>query len=360
MNYEQFLEKVKEDLQAGFDGGTPLGMPGIKVGIQEVEKLQGETYLGISIGRTDSEMVATLNLEDAFQDYGAGQPYQAILSGIRGMATAAVEQGSAIGRDDFHDYEALKPKLMVQLIPKKGNEGQLVSIPYKDVEDMAMIYRLDLGEGKGGRMTSVITDRTLEMFGITAEQLHKDAMENAPVSHPASLRSLADMMSDLTGMEMPPNPPGTPEIYVATTEETFLGAAVIQYPGFLEQAAEKAGGDVFVLPSSIHEVLLVPDNGGINFRDFEEMVQSVNETEVMPKDRLSDKVYHYDKEAGIFELAEKTEARRRSRQAERQPRPAGGRDGKLSVLGQLEEKKKEAEHAPKPKTHARKAERPAL
>ena len=78
----------------------------------------------------------------------------------------------------------------------------------------------------------------------------------------------------------------------------------------MEQAAEQVGGDFFVLPSSIHEVLMIPDDGKADYRELEAMVQSINETQVAPADRLSDHVYHYDQKDRVFELADKTAARK--------------------------------------------------
>ena len=85
-------------------------------------------------------------------------------------------------------------------------------------------------------------------------------MANAPESHPASLRSMREVMAGMMGMEPDLPMPGEPVMLVATTRDSFMGASVIQYPGFMEQAAEQVGGDFFVLPSSIHEVLIIPDD----------------------------------------------------------------------------------------------------
>lgn len=164
---------------------------------------------------------------------------------------------------------------------------------------------------------------------------------------------------------------------VATVEGAFMGASVIQYPGFMEQAAEKIGGDFFVLPSSIHEVLLIPDDGSADYHELAAMVQTINETQVAPAERLSDNVYHYDKEDKVFELAEKTAGRKlaqeerartasasSSRTAHEMMEKAETRaaaEKKPSILEQLGEKKKEAmDHAPKAKAPGRMAPEAAL
>ena len=96
------------------------------------------------------------------------------------------------------------------------------------------------------------------------------------------------------------------------------------------------GGDFFLLPSSIHEVILVPDNGKMDYRELEKMVHEVNETQVRPTERLSDNVYHYDSKEKIFELASKTDARRTENPV-----------AKDSVLKDLSAEKMEADASPK-------------
>ena len=113
----------------------------------------------------------------------------------------------------------------------------------------------------------------------------------------------------------------------------------------MDQAAERAGGDFYILPSSIHEVLIVPDNGEMGLKDLEAMVKEVNATQVAPADKLTDSVYHYDSQAKIFELGEKFVAR----QAEKEEEHAEEK-GEKSVLGELKAKKEEVAKAPKKET----------
>lgn len=105
------------------------------------------------------------------------------------------------------NYEAMKPKLMMEIIPRKGNEERPENIPHQKLEDLALIYRLDMGDSSSGKMTSVITNQQLEAFGITSGQLHQDALMNAPLNHPASLRSMREVMAEMTGMEPEPASP---------------------------------------------------------------------------------------------------------------------------------------------------------
>ena len=179
------------------------------------------------------------------------------------------------------------------------------------------------------------------------------------------LRVHARVLPPLMFMAQEPQMPGEPILLVATTRDSFMGASVIQYPGFLEQAAEQVGGDFFILPSSIHEVLFVPDDGKTDYHELEVMVQSINQAEVAPADRLSDHVYHYDQTDRVFELADKTVGRKLAQEMAKRAERAGMTkdpvEKKPSVLAQLGEKKREAmEHAPKAKAPGRAVPEAAL
>ena len=109
----------------------------------------------------------------------------------------------------------------------------------------------------------------------------------------------------------------------------------------MDKAAERVGGDFFILPSSIHEILIVPDNGKM---ELEAMVKEVNATQVAPADKLTDSVYHYDSKEKIFELGEKFVERQNEREE------AAEKEEKGSVLGELKAKKEEVAKTPKKET----------
>ena len=104
---------------------------------------------------------------------------------------------------------------------------------------------------------------------------------------------------------------------VITNDRSTDGAAAIFYPGVMDQVGERLNGDYFILPSSVHEILVVPDDGNISFRELTDMVKEVNRTQVAPEDRLTDQVYHYDTADRIFEKAETFAERKKQKEAER-------------------------------------------
>ena len=241
MTYDAFLDQMKKDLEAGFAEDLPAKYSQVKIGIRDVEKLQGESYRGISFRVGDAPIEGNLNMQQAYQAHEAGVPYESILRDTQEAIMQQVDRMPQFNIGEISDYESMKANLMMELIPQKGNEERLAEVPHQKVEDMALIYRMDMGDSPGGKMTSVVTNQNMLAYGITAEQLHQDAIENAPESHPASLRSMREVMAGMMGMEPDPPMPGEPVMLVATTRDSFMGASVIQYPGFMEQAAEQVG-----------------------------------------------------------------------------------------------------------------------
>ena len=251
------------------------------------------------------------------------------------------------------DYEQMKGKLAIEVVSLEANADMLSKIPHQEMEDMAVVYRFVLGSDAEGRSSILVTNNLIENMGVTPEQLHADAIANAPEIRPAEIKGMSQVMMEMMGpeqFELMGMPMVTDlrdeQMIVASVPDKTGGAGVIAYPNFMEDVAAQVGGDFFILPSSIHEVLVVPDNGAMNLGDLEAMVREVNATQVAPNERLTDNVYHYDSKDHVFELGEKFEARQAEKLADREAE----HDAKDSVLGELKAKKEEVAKQPKKET----------
>ena len=139
---------------------------------------------------------------------------------------------------------------------------------------------------------------------------------------------------------------GEEQMFVATVPDKIHGAGIIAYQDFMDQAAERVGGDFYILPSSIHEILIVPDNGQMDLAQLQDMVREVNATQVLPEEKLTDNVYHYDSQEKVFELGEKFVERQADREAELEG-ALDEKSDKGSVLDDLKSKKDEVAKQPK-------------
>lgn len=256
--------------------------------------------------------------------FGNGQPEK------RGEKQMALEQ------TELMDYEEMKEKLSMEAVPVDRNQEMLSKVPHEKMEDIAIVYRFVITNDSDVKESVLVTNGLLNQMGVTPEQLKNDALENAPASRPAMIAGLSEVLSGMTGEAAAEFRGGEPEIlFVATTQDQTHGSGVIAYPGFLDQAAQELQSDFYVLPSSIHEVLLLKDSGNLKADDLQQVVQDINRAEVLEQDQLSDHVYHYDSREHVFELAEHYE----ERIAEKAMDHDAGRDeAKASVLEGLHEK----------------------
>lgn len=249
----------------------------------------------------------------------------------------------------FTDYDQMKEKLTMEVVSADRNAEMLAEVPHEKMEDIAIVYKLVIEDADDHRDTILVTNDMLKEFGVTAEQLKADALENAPVLRPAEIAGLTETIAKMSGMDAEDLLQGEQETtFVAMAQGDVRGAGVIAYPNFLEEAAEKLGGDFFILPSSVHEILLVKDDGRITGQELQKMVSDINAAEVLPADQLTDHAYHYDSKDHVFELADSFEARQAAKAAEKAVEVEAdvserdGHDvGKESVIDSLRDKKSE-------------------
>ena len=297
MNYENFLFETVEELKAS------AGAEGLVFEVRDVEKLQGESYKGLSIHYPGAKVNVCMNLMPFYEQFDAGQDRESVMEDVRKAVRSALERLKTKD-DDFvlPDYEEAKNHLMLELISKKTNDARLSGIPYQEIADLALIYRLDFGETEGSKASAVINSALLKQLGVGADQIHADAMATVPVNSPMRIRPMYEVLSEISGMNMDPGP-GAPPLFVATNDSGFMGASVLAYPDFGEKASALLGDDFYIIPSSIHELLLMPVHV-IDPATLKYIVMAVNRQEVAPEDRLSDNVYFYSRSTGQVTLAE--------------------------------------------------------
>lgn len=335
MNYDDFTERLAQGMQRDLQ----FKYPGITVQVLHVDKLQGQSYDGISIRVPGKKLATTVNPREYYQEIQDGKAtFTDILRRFCRSADEVIAKTPDIDVKPLRDYDSMKQHLQIQMVSTMDNLDMLAHIPHFQMADMSGVYRFVLGND----MTVLVTNQMLEDYGIRESQLQHDALSNAPKAFPAEIKPLATVLAGMLGDEemMTEDPePDSSTLYVASIPGMSYGAGVIAYPTFMEQAAQKMGGDFYILPSSVHEVLLLPDDGHVDYRELTAMVTEINRTQVAPDDRLTNNVYRYDARERIFEMAGHYAARMQAR--------GKGSYERHSVLADLESgKKEEAAHQP--------------
>lgn len=327
MDYEQFLNKVREELMDSF--------PGMQLEIRTVNKLQGGSYRGIAFMPGDNGPGAVLNMQAPFEALQKGMPMASVMKGISEEVRRTMRERPSVDVRVLQDYDQMKKTLVMQAVSTEKNREMLEGVPHREMEDISIVYRFQVGRRGRSESTVLVTNKLLEHYGISAEQLIKDAEQNAPQRNPITIRSMGEVLEELSGGLFSRDEVGVPPLLVATVAGGVNGAGVLGYPDFFREAAEKAGGSYFILPSSIHEVLLVPESAAMTAREFNAMISEINGSEVSPEEQLSDVAYHYDAEAQLFEKAADYEARvveeREVMYADQMP-GAAGHEEKMTVL----------------------------
>ena len=293
------------------------GLEGISMKLTTVESPDGMTdRLMVSVD--DSKMSMAFRLKEIYQSVEDGEDIDhavyKMVNTIEDNISFVKEKEQDV-KSFISDYEKVKDNTYLRLIP--GDSPILKSTPHRMIEDMALVVNvhLDSFSDEHGKSCVVVTKPLMEMYGIDEAQLFADAEKNSLANEPIVFKPLLDMVKDLISKDEIPNPEDVGIVtYIATNTSGFQGAAVAGYPDFCEKAAETIGGSFYMLPSSVHEFILIKDDGTPKAKDLNRMIKNVNETVLEPRDVLSAQCYHYDAKAKVLETglnyAQRTQQRK--------------------------------------------------
>ena len=280
------------------------GLEGISMKLTTVESPDGMTdRLMVSVD--DSKMSMAFRLKEIYQSVEDGEDIDhavyKMVNTIEDNISFVKEKEQDV-KSFISDYEKVKDNTYLRLIP--GDSPILKSTPHRMIEDMALVVNvhLDSFSDEHGKSCVVVTKPLMEMYGIDEAQLFADAEKNSLANEPIVFKPLLDMVKDLISKDEIPNPEDVGIVtYIATNTSGFQGAAVAGYPDFCEKAAEAIGGSFYMLPSSVHEFILIKDDGTPKAKDLNRMIKNVNETVLEPRDVLAAQCYHYDAKAKLLE-----------------------------------------------------------
>ena len=291
MDYESFKEELAEDLKQNL---YERGVEDVEMSFHNIEKTN-QSYESLTIVQGGGNIGINFNIEAAFSEYQHTGDYAGVLAESTHAIMQGLENVPSVDTAELTNYEAMKDKLSIEVISAEVNADLLAKIPHENIEDMAVVYRFVLESNEAGRSSILVTNDMIDRMGVTHDQLKADALENAPEIRPAVIQGMSEVMREMMGPDVF-GMFGLPEVedemmYVATVPDKNNGAGVLAYQDFMDQAAEKLGGDFYILPSSIHEILLVPDNGEKAADELRDMVKEVNATQVSPEEKLTDSYY---------------------------------------------------------------------
>lgn len=326
MNFEEFINTIKDTIKEYL----PEDYRDAEVNILENRKLN-TNYTGLTVTREGDTLAPTINLNNLFDSYSK-HPEHSITAVMQEVASVIQHTPETFDIGRIMDYDRVKKNLFMRLSAAEKNKDLLEHAPHIRKEDLAITFHIMLDQSDKGTATTMINDNMMEAYGIDLDQLYQDALLNSPVICPAQIENMGEalsrmMIEDMKSAGAPPeliqemekdlkesnkdNP-----MTIITNDRLVDGASAIFYPGVMDLVGERMQGDYFILPSSVHETLVVPDDGRVSLQELTDMVKEVNMTQVNPEDQLTDQVYHYDIADHVFEKAETFAERKLAKETE--------------------------------------------
>ena len=269
MNYSEFVKTMQLEVKEKMDEG-------IRVERHTVLKNNGTLREGLVISTRDSNVSPTIYLEEFYDQYLNGTPLMEVVQSIMSLYDQ-IKVSKPYHYDEVISYDKMKNRILYKLVNKELNQDLLKDIPYIEYLDLAIVFYILVETTSYGNASILIRNEHLMNWGVSLDEIYESACKNTRNLLPLEVEKMTQYM------------------YLVTNKLRNLGASTILYPETCKELEEMIQDNFYILPSSIHEVIIIPESYGVDKEHLEFMVREINETEVDAEDLLSDHVYFYDK-----------------------------------------------------------------
>jgi len=306
MDFLEFVARVEAEVQ------DRLGKE-YSIEVHKVYKNNGIKNTGLIICPKEETLCPVIYLEPFYEMYvdnaGGERSFDNAVTEIIDCYLSGNCHMDEINPGAIADFEQMKEKVMFKLINGEENKELLQNIPHMPYLDLAVVFYLLLSIDERNQVTTLIHNEHMEAWRTDVEELYHLASINTPKTLPATLRNMSEVMTEILdlpeGLELD-DPDERVSLHVLANQKGLNGAITALYPGVLQQFAEKKQTDLILLPSSTHEMLIVPDSEDMDYEHLQLMVKSINESEVPRVDRLSDNIYMFDGKSGQISMIPST------------------------------------------------------
>ncbi len=271
----------------------------VSVTIHKVQKNNGVLLDAISIMWPETCISPSVYLEPLYEQFQNDDYLCELAHTVIQLAKENPLTG-ILPDDFFMSYEKIKPRVCYRLVNYEKNKEFLKELPHDKVLDLAVIYYYSVEPEYLSNASVLIRNIDLQRWKVSAEEVREDAKRNTPYLFDWQLITIWDLMEGLLldrGVEFPSELKEGDSInmYILTNKEKYFGAACVLYPHVLETIAERLKSHFFILPSSIHECIIMPASGLFTQESLSKMVTEINESQVDEIEILSDQAYYYDR-----------------------------------------------------------------
>lgn len=307
MNYQNFCEQIKETV------GSLLGEE-YNVRLVKTDKLNGLTLMSLVILKKEDNIAPNIYLEPYYSEFQINGKIELIADSIISLYHSANKRMELAGIP-FTDYLTVKNQLFCKLINYDKNRSLLNNIPHIRYLDLAVIFCILVKKDSEGLASITVKNELMEQWAVTTDSLYEKAIENTPLLFKPSVQPMEDIIKGIIGDQYPSGE-GTddmdellpelliqqnsssqnPPMLVCGNQYGLGGAAYLLQKDELHKLSHKLNSNLYILPSSVHELIIIPYTDRISKDDLLIMVQDVNATQVAPDEFLADNVYLYTQE----------------------------------------------------------------
>lgn len=304
MDFKEFSEKVIKNVT------TCLGED-VSAEMKVVTKNNGVKLHGLIISKENLNVSPTIYLDGFFREYKQGKSLGDIVFELVDIYEKN-KVSAGINLDFFMDYQAVRGRIFIKAVHYEKNKKMLEDVPHIHFLDLAMVcYYSYMNDFLGNGSIQIETSH-LDRWGISEEELFATAKSNTRDKLGMEIKGMQEILEEMlmenVGVEreemksMLQHTKQEIPMYIMTLKGRYFGAACIYYEEMLKSFGKQCGKNFYILPSSIHELILIPDTGKEEPETLRRMVREVNAGYVAPEERLSDNIYYFDLSEGRLHM----------------------------------------------------------
>lgn len=285
--------EVREELGSGY-----------VVKYREIKKNNDVIRHAMEMRKADERVSPVVYIDNLFEEYKKGAGIMTLVHRLISLFERFVPQ-TPMDVSFYDDFSKVSHQLTFKLVSMHENESLLKNVPYRQYEDLAMIPLCAVRNDQIGSGTVTILNSHLKYWEISPKELWENIFESAPVIAPAEIKTMLETLEHQKQIY------GACEeiedIFVVSNKDYCNGAGVIFYPGVLKGLSERLKSDIYIIPSSIHEMIVMrAQAGNIGLDSLYHMVRQVNSTVISREEFLSNNIYLYERGTGKLKIAEES------------------------------------------------------
>lgn len=294
MNIFEFTKEVTDYINSNYEGLNASAIDTIKN--------NGVKYHGITINHGSDTVLPTIYLEQFLDEYLSGTKMDVIVNEIIKLDLSAREVNIP-DMNFYTDFGTIKNSLFLKLINTEKNEELLRQVPNRQFLDLSLVVYCDLSTFLEMNATVLVKNDHLLNLGITEEELFNTATNNTRDMKIVK-KDIADVIlnmqkkNDRTDINPDDLINEYGMMFVLTNKDMVFGAVTMIFDDILDEVVKEKYDGLYIIPSSIHEVILVPDIGNMDREHLNCMIREVNLTSLQEQDILSFNAYYYSPKEG--------------------------------------------------------------